>query len=116
MNDSDLEAKLRSVPLPERPDDYWDDFPGRVRMQLHRERPEPASRQAWRPRLGWAGGLALASVLAFVCIQYHPLQTASATITKDERNLRRQLAQLDTGLHVLMLNPHGMGYLLAEAN
>jgi hypothetical protein len=27
-----------------------------------------------------------------------------------------QLARLDAGLHVLMLNTDGMGYLLAEAN
>jgi len=50
------------------------------------------------------------------CVQFHPLQTASLAITKQQRQFHAQLARLDTGLHVLMLNTHGMGYLLTEAN
>jgi hypothetical protein len=116
MNNSELEAKLKSVRVPERTEEYWNDFPSQVRVQLHRSRPEFSPRPAWRPRFAWAGGVALAVALAFVCIQFHPFQTASSVLTKHERHLRMQLAQLDAGLHVLMFNPHGMSYLLAEAN
>lgn len=116
MNDFDLESKLKSVPLPERPEDYWKDFPSQVRLQLPRARPQFAPQNPWRPRLAWAGGFALAMTLFFVSIQFHPLQRASLAITKHEQHFRAQLAQLDAGLHVLMFNPHGMGYLLGEAN
>jgi hypothetical protein len=116
MNDFELESKLKSVPLPERPDEYWSDFPSRVRVQLRRERPGFAPRRARRPRLAWAGGLALAVALVFVCVQFHPFQTASLAITKQQRHFQAQLARLDAGLHVLMLNTDGMGYLLTEAN
>ena len=116
MNDFDLESKLKSVPLPERPDGYWNDFPSRVRVQLPRERREFAPQNAGHPRLAWAGGFALAVVLVFVCVQFHPLQTASLAITKQQRHFHAQLARLDAGLHVLMLNTDGMGYLLTEAN
>ena len=116
MNDFELESKLKSVRVPERPDEYWNDFPARVRVQLRRERREFAPQSAWRPRLAWAGGFALAVALVFVCVQFHPLQTASLAITKQQRQFHAQLARLDTGLHVLMLNTHGMGYLLTEAN
>ena len=116
MNDSELKSKLESVRLPERPDEYWNDFPSRVGMQLPREqrefRPQPVS----HPRFAWAGGLALAAALVFVCIQFHPLQTASAAITRHERHFRAELARLDAGLHVLMLDQHGMSYLVAEKN
>jgi hypothetical protein len=54
--------------------------------------------------------------LVFVCVQFHPLQTASLAITKQQRQFHAQLARLDTGLHKLMLNTDGMGYLLTEAN
>jgi hypothetical protein len=114
MNNFDLDAKLKSVPLPERTEEYWDDFPSQVRVQLRRSHPEFASRLAWWPRLAWAGGLALTMVL--VCLQFHPLQPVSLAVVKKEQHLRKQLAQLDAGLHVLMFNLHGMGYLLAEAN
>ena len=116
MNDFELESKLKSVRVPERPDEYWDDFPSRVRMQLPRERREFAPRSAWRPRLAWAGGFALAVALVFVCVQFHPFQTASLAITKQQRQFHAQLARLDIGLHKLMLNTDGMGYLLTEAN
>jgi hypothetical protein len=116
MNDFKLESKLKSVRVPERPDEYWNDFPSRVRVQLRRERPEFTPQSAWRPRLAWAGGFALAVALVFVCVQFHPLQTASLAITKQQRHFQAQLARLDAGLHMLMLNTDGMGYLLTEPN
>ena len=114
MNDFELESKLKSVRVPERTDEYWNDFPSRV--QLRRERREFTAQSAWRPRLAWAGGLALTVALVFVCVQFHPLQTASLAITKQQRQFHAQIARLDAGLHVLMLNTDGMGYLLTEAN
>lgn len=114
MNDFDLETKLKSIRVPKRPDEYWEDFPSRLRVQLRRERLEFSRPGAWRPRLAWTGGFALAVALVFVCIEYHPLQTMSLAIAKQERHVHMQLARLDTGLHKLMLNTDGMGYLLAE--
>ena len=116
MNGFELESKLKSIRVPERPEEYWDDFPSRVRVQLRRERREVAPRSAGRPRLAWAGGFALAVALMFSCVQLHPLRTMSLAITKQQRQFHAQLARLDAGLHVLMLNTDGMGYLLTEAN
>ena len=41
---------------------------------------------------------------------------ATAVINQHEQHFRTELAQLDAGLHTLMLNTHGMDYLLTEAN
>jgi len=114
MNDFELESKLKSLRVPERPEEYWSDFPSRVRVQLPRERPEFAPQNAWRPQFAWAGGFALAVALVLVCVQYHPLQTVSLAITKQQHQFHAQLARLYTGLHKLMLNTDGMGYLLNE--
>jgi hypothetical protein len=116
MNDFELESKLKSACVPERPEEYWSDFPSRVRVQLPRERWKFAPQGAGHPRLAWAGGLALAVVLVFACVQFHPFQTTSFAITKQQRQFHAQLARLDAGLHALMLNTHGMGYLLTEQN
>ena len=116
MNDSDLDSKLKGVPLPEWAEDYWNHFPAQVRLNLRRAAIKPVAENFWLPRLTWSGGFALAVALVFVCIQFHPLQTASAAVNKRERQFHAQLAQLDAGLHTLMLNTDGMGYLLAEAN
>ena len=116
MNDFDLESKLKSVRVPERPDEYWGDFPSRVRVQLRREQVEFEPRNAWRPRLAWASGFALALVMTFVCIDFRPLRTASAAIIQKEKHFRTQLARFDAGLHTWVLNTDGMGYLLTESN
>ena len=80
MNSSDLESKLKSVPVPERSEEYWNDFPSRIRVQLRREQSLRTPRSVWRPRLAWAGGLALAVALMWVGERFHPIQTASAAI------------------------------------
>jgi hypothetical protein len=116
MNDFDLESRLKSVRVPERPDEYWSDFPSRVRVQLRREQIVFESRNAWRPRLAWASGFALALVMTFVCMDVHPLRTASAAIIQKEQHFRAQVARLNAGLHALVLNTDGMGYLLTEPN
>ena len=92
MNDFELESKLKSVRVPERPEEYWDDFPSRVRVQLPRERREFAPQSAWRPRLAWVGGLALAVALVFVCVQFSrsrphrsPSRNSSGNSTRNSR-------------------------------
>ena len=116
MNDFELESKLKSVRVPGRPEEYWNDFPSRVRVQLRREHRGFAPQNTWRPRFAWAGGLALAVALVFACVEFRPIQTVSLAITKQQRQFHTQLAKLDAGLHKIMLNTDGMGYLLTEAN
>lgn len=116
MKDFELDAKLKSIPVPERSEEYWDDFPAQVRINLRRPRREPAARTFGRPRLAWAGGFVLAMVVGILCVRFHPLEASSQAISRHETHLRTQLAQLNAGLHVLMFNPHGMGYLLTDTN
>lgn len=116
MNDSNLRRKLNRVRVPERSGDYWDDFPARIRVQLRHAPAEVATPNAWRPRLAWAGGFALALTLVFCCIQFQPLQAASDAITRNENHLHRQWARLNAGLRVLASDNHGMGYLVSEEN
>jgi hypothetical protein len=116
MNDFDLEAKLKRVLVPERSEEYWSDFPSRIRVQLRRQPIASAPRRTWRSPLVWAGNFALTAALVLICLQCHPIQAAAAAITQREKYFHGQLARLDTGLHRLILNTDGMGYLLADAN
>ncbi len=116
MNDFELESRLKSVPVPERSGEYWIDFPSQVRRHLRHRQDEFTPRSVWRPRFQWAGGFALALAMLYVGERFHPLQSASQAITKHECQFRAKAAQLESGLRILMFNPHGMGYLLAEAN
>ena len=116
MNDSELESRLKSVRVPERTGDYWDDFPGRVRVQLRREQIDSAPRSAWRARLKLASTFAMAIGLMWFGERFHPLATTSAAITRHTVTLRAEMARLEQGLNLVAFNPHGMGYLIAETN
>jgi hypothetical protein len=116
MNDLDLEAKLRSVPIPERPEEYWEDFPSRLRVQLRRRDATAAPRRPWRTPLIGLSNFALTAALVLICLQYHPVHAAAAAITQREKIFHGQLARLDHGLHRLILNTDGMGDLLVEPN
>lgn len=108
MNDSELESKLKTVRVPARTDEYWEDFPSRVRAELHPALKARTPQRAFYPRLAWACGFALACALfAFVIVP-------SLQITlKKERAFQHEMAQLPQHLRVLMADEHGLHYLVA---
>lgn len=110
MNDSELQSRLKSVRVPQRADEYWKDFPSRVREQLPPMVIERSARPLL-PKWAWAGGMAMACVV-FGLMLWPSLQIA----LKDERAIHRELAQLPYHLHVLMADEHGMHYLVADQN
>jgi len=107
MNDRDLKSILKTVPVPERDAEYWDDFPSRVRVQL-RPAVQPAPRPLIWPRLAWAGGLACVGLFLFLTIL--PVHF----FLKNEKTFRRQMAELPRQLQTFMADEHGMHYLIAE--
>jgi hypothetical protein len=114
MNDSELENRLKAVPLPERPEAYWGHFPAQVRANLRRAAVKPAAESLWLPRLAWAGGCAALLILAFGFAQIKPLQTMSLALSKNEKHFRTEFVQFEQQLHVLMRDEHGLHYLIAE--
>jgi hypothetical protein len=109
MNDFELKSKLKSVPLPERSQDYWENFPSQVRAHLRSAPVEFASRKTFLPRLAWSGGF------AFACLIFSlSLWPAFQTVLKNERTFRRELVQLPNHLRTFMADEHGMHYLIAD--
>jgi hypothetical protein len=114
MNDFELETKLKSVRLPERSEDYWEHFPAQVRTNLRRAAMRPAAENLWLPRCACAGALAVILILGAWFAHCQPAQTVAVALSKNENQFRRQFAQFETKLHVLMRDEHGMHYLIAE--
>ena len=108
MTDLELESKLKTVRVPERSADYWEDFPSQVRVQLRPVFNQPPRSRVW-PRLAWSGGLAFACALfAFVIFP------AINVLSKNERTIRRELAELPHHLRAFMADEHGLHYLIAD--
>lgn len=108
MNDSELESRLKAIPLPTRSDEYWEQFPPNVRSQL---RPVLVA----RPRTSFALRLAWTSAAALACLIFAlALWPTVEVMVKDVRTVRRELVQLPGHLRVLMADEHGMRYLIAD--
>jgi len=117
MNDLELQARLKSAPIPARPDEYWDDFPAQVRRQLRPALAARAPRSTWPKPLRWTADFALATALVLLlCLQLHALRVTCAVLDQHGRSFQKQIARLDAGLHQLMMNTNGLGNLLTDAN
>jgi hypothetical protein len=114
MTDFELESKLKGVPLPERSEDYWENFPPQVRWRLHRTASKLELRESWFPRFAWRMGVGFACLVIGLLVLNQPLKAASCAVFKNEKIIRQQLAELPTHLRVLMADEHGLHYLVAE--
>jgi hypothetical protein len=114
MNDFDLEAKLKNVPLPERSEGYWEDFPAQVRRHLRRTASEREVRENLFPQFAWKMGIGFAGLVIGLLLLNQPLKAATCAIFQNEKIIRRQLAQLPNHLRIFMADEHGLHYLIAE--
>jgi hypothetical protein len=114
MNDFDLDARLKSVPLPRRPDGYWEDFPSQVRRQLNRTALGLEAHENRLPQFAWKMGMGFACLVIGLILLNQPLKAATCAIAKNERFIRQQLTQLPNHLRVFMADEHGLHYLIAE--
>jgi hypothetical protein len=117
MNDFELQSRLKGVPVPERPKEYWQDFPARMSRQLRRPVKLEASSEA-EPLLRFAWQLAAGAAILCVCLAVlnQPLRAASTAMLEKEIALRRELDMFPKHLRILMADDHGMQYLVADKN
>jgi hypothetical protein len=113
MNDFDLESKLKGLSVPERPEEYWEDFPALVGRQLGRV-PAGYRRENSSPGLFRRFGLGFACLLMGLLVFSQPLKAASHAALLKEHVISRQLAALPRQFHILMADEHGLHYLVAE--
>jgi hypothetical protein len=116
MNDFELESKLKTIRLPARTEDYWENFPLRVREKLRPDRADWAPQNNSSPWLAWAGGIAYTCLLVTVSVwcERHPRQNPFYALFQSERAVRQELAQLPGHLRAFMQDEHGMHYLVAD--
>ena len=108
MNDQELTDRLKSVRVPARSAEYWEDFPGAVRRQLDSAPVSSERARPLLPRLAWAGGL------AYACFVFVVMPGPVHTMLKTEKCFRHELAQLPAHLKMFMADEHGLHYLVTE--
>jgi len=117
MKEFDLESKIRSIRVPQRDPDFWEQMPGRVlkhtRSGVSAERRHLPSRSPFI--VGMARLSAACAVAAFCLWQSGLPQTMSRNLLKDEKALRQSLAQVPKHLETMMSDEHGLHYLIQDS-
>lgn len=114
MNNPDLRSKLKGVPVPERTEEYWNEFPLRVRRRLKRPSAPAELDENWLTQFAWKFAVCAIGIVLGLLIFNQPLIAASTAISQKEKAVRQQLAELPHHLRILMADGHGMYYLVAD--
>jgi hypothetical protein len=114
MNDSELQQKLKALPVPERTEEYWNDFPQSVSRQLRRPVVRVEVDERWRTRFAWQFAASAACLFVGLLVLNQPLRAASTAVVQQEIALRHELNALPKHLRILMADEHGMHYLIAD--
>lgn len=118
MNNHELDACLRSAPVPEREPDYWRDFPGEVARHLRRPgAPGPASVRPRLPWLAWGIGFAAAClVIGFMIGQWRGrMRTADAYAwLQNGKVLREVLTLFPNRVRAIVQDEHGVQLVLSD--
>ena len=89
MNDFELESKLKSVRVPERTEEYWEDFPrAGARAIAPRAPGMPTLANSWLPQLAWRRGFALAWSLVLLVFSPAVQGGFAAPLSKQEHHFR----------------------------
>ena len=114
MNDFELQKKLKALPVPERTEEYWNDFPGQVSRQLRRPVAQAEADDRWQRRFAWRFAASAACLFVGLLVLNQPLRAASSAVVQKEIALRHELNALPWHLRMLMADEHGMHYLIAD--
>jgi hypothetical protein len=127
MDNSELERLLKSAEPPERPPEYWEQFPERVAARLHQApsftRQAPASwlsfcsSRLWRPAWGVCAAL-LCLVIGFSVGHWRrgddAASAASISVLQNEQLIHEVMAMFPNRLRAIVQDERGLTLVLSE--
>ena len=117
MTDADLQRLLKSAKVPERPNDYWEQFGQRVRAGLRHQRAGDRARSRWVPRLAWGIAVAAACLLigfAVVLWRGRSEATAANELLQNEKVIREVMAMFPNRVRAIVQDERGLNLVLSE--
>jgi hypothetical protein len=122
MNNSELDQILKSVPVPERPPHYWEQFPGKVMARVHwsgRAAPAPRKRARASHWLRFAAaGCCLAILCALAVLGFRrpdPLTITDQQMQIAQKYLREIEPVFSNQVQGIVLDSQNPQLILAEA-
>jgi hypothetical protein len=114
MNEPDVDTLLRGARLPQRPDEYWDEFPSRVIRRLQAEKRGATRPRPWRLGVSLAAAAACGLVVGFVIWHRRPAPGGIQDALRDGRVLRELQAQYPGRLRAIIQDEKGMHTQLSD--
>jgi hypothetical protein len=117
MKDSELDQMLKSVRVPDRPEEYWDEFPGRVSMGIRRgERARPVAARRGLILIWCTGAAGLLLLLGFAIDHWRGVKTSEETfvLAQNEKLIREMLTLFPQRVRAIMQDEQGMELVLSE--
>jgi hypothetical protein len=117
MNNSELDALLKKARTPERPEEFWEEFPQQVTRGLNRARTENfRPRQNWFPQLAWGFATAICIVAAFAAGHWRGRMEAKASsdVLADATMVRETLAMFPNQVRAIVQDEHGLNLVLSD--
>jgi hypothetical protein len=115
MKNIDLDSDLKALRVPERGQEFWDAFPGRVLAELRATPVVPPVRAPFLPWLVRGFGVALACLAVGLCLGQSRLpKRFCSAVLKNERELRQTVRQFPRHVCALMQDEHGLRSLVED--
>jgi len=117
MNDSELNRLLKEAKVPERPPEFWAQFPRRVTARLHwKLEAKFSTASPWFPRLAWIMGLAACVLAAFYLGQRrgHSEAIAESSVLQNEKVIKEMLATFPNRVRGIVQDERGLNLVLSD--
>ncbi len=117
MKDSELNRLLKGAKVPERPPEFWAQFPRRVTARLH-WKPAASSAKSvhWLPRFAWSLGLAACVLAAFFIGHWrgHNGGLAENNVLQNEKVIQEMLDTFPHRVRGVVQDEHGLNVVLSD--
>jgi hypothetical protein len=110
-----LESMVQGARVPERTDDYWNDFPGLVVRRIQAGEMPSDGRRPWRLAAGLATAVACGLVLGFALWHRAPPSGGADVNLRDGRVLREFLARYPGRLRAVIQDGGGLHAQFSDA-
>ena len=118
MNNSELDKILKSAKVPERPVEFWHQFPRRVTSRLHWKSGAAQKRAASQfPRFAWALASVAVCLLLGVFIgtwRGHREAVAESGLLQNEKVIKEMLAMFPNRVRAVVQDEHGLNVVLSD--
>jgi hypothetical protein len=118
MKNSELNRILKAAKVPERPEEFWAQFPRRITARLH-WKPATKRSPSRLSRLAWVLSAAAAClVIGFLAAHWRrrPDAMAENPVLQNEKVIREMFALFPNRVRAIVQDEHGVNLVLSDSN